>query len=143
MEVDFSTAGKRFNECVCTKSNSDVFRPGFIYPICGWRNGIHVIGATSDGDPYDLECHNFGDIIAPDANGSIAFSLILDASWLSTEPKGDDRSLDKEIIKCLSATNHDLLEYIRLLREDNKKLLEQLKQNEMEMQNAWKNLTIK
>ena len=58
------------------------------------------------------------------------------------ESKGDD-CLDKEIIKCLSTTIHDLLEYIKLLKEDNKKLMEQLKLNEMEMQNTWKNLTKK
>jgi hypothetical protein len=143
MESDFIVgAGKRFDECVCIKSNSDIFKPGFIYPICGWNNGIHIIGETSNGDPYDLVCHNFGDMISTDPYGSIAFPLTTNAYWLSDEYKADD-CLDKEIIKYLSNANHDLLEYIRLLREDNKMLLEQLKQNEMEMQNTWKNLTKK
>ena len=46
--------------------------------------------------------------------------------WLNDEYKGDDRS-DEELTKSLSDINHDLLEYIKLLKEDNKLLKEENK----------------
>ena len=37
------------------------FEYGKVYPICGWNNGVHIIGVSEQGDPVDLVCHNFGD----------------------------------------------------------------------------------
>lgn len=37
------------------------FEVGKLYPVCGDNNGVHVIGVTEDGEPYDLMCHNYGD----------------------------------------------------------------------------------
>lgn len=37
------------------------FEYGKVYPICGWNNGVHIIGVSEQGDPVDLVCHNYGD----------------------------------------------------------------------------------
>lgn len=93
-----------------------------------------------DGEYYLSYCYQALDGVLSEVRDKWINTPLSD--WLNDEYKGDDRS-DKEIIKYLSAANHDLLEYIKLLKEDNKKLFEQLKQIEMEMQNTWKNLTKK
>ena len=77
---------RNFRECICIKSNSNIFKVGHIYPICGDNNGLHVIGINSEGDPYDLLCFNYGgiggcydDIIGPadsEKENDIAFTEV-------------------------------------------------------------------
>lgn len=74
MKLDINVK-REFIECICVKSNSDIFTVGYIYPICGTNNGMHVIGADSCGDPYDLLCFNYylndvyDNVIAPAEEG--------------------------------------------------------------------------
>ena len=50
---------REFDECVCVKSDNDIFVVGHIYPICGDNDGKHVIGVNSLGRPYDLLCYSY------------------------------------------------------------------------------------
>ena len=77
---------RNFEECICIKSNSNIFKIGHIYPICGKKDGLHVIGVGPEGDPYDLVCLNYtgiggcyNEIIAPkdsEKENDIAFIQI-------------------------------------------------------------------
>lgn len=55
---------KAYTKALCIDSLSKFFEVGTIYPLIkgAYNNGLHVVGATKDGDVIDLTCHAF---IAP------------------------------------------------------------------------------
>ena len=53
------TINPRLVRCI---KDYKVFKSGHVYPVCGNNNGSHVIGMDKDGEPFDLICHDYGDI---------------------------------------------------------------------------------
>lgn len=78
-----------------------------------------------DGEYYLSYCYQALDSVSLEARDKWINTPLSD--WLNDEYKGDDHS-DDEVMKSLSDINHDLLEYIKLLKEDNKLLKEENKE---------------
>jgi hypothetical protein len=78
-----------------------------------------------DGEYYLSYCYQALDSVLSEVRDQWINTPLSD--WLNDEYKGDDRS-DDEVIKSISDMNHDLLEYIKLLKEDNKLLKEENKE---------------
>ena len=69
-------AKREFQEMLCVESG-DGFIKGHTYAMVGWKNGMHVLRETVNGDVYDKLCFTGGDeVYAADETGAPRFTWL-------------------------------------------------------------------